>query len=165
MLLPQATCCQATSSMPFQRQLWTWTRAESAPADGRPGRRSSRARPAAAAAAQPPAAAPSLGFAFWISSPVGARPSLQTLELHCRIEYSAVRSSIWFTAPGPSTSNKPYILSILSYMHVIYENIHKRVFCFTTAVKLYGIGSWTMPELGRAAREAMKAAFSVLGML
>ena len=26
-------------------------------------------------------------------------------------------------------SNKPYILSILSYMHVIYENIHKRVFC------------------------------------
>ena len=27
-------------------------------------------------------------------------------------------------------SNKPYILSILSYMHVIYENIHKRVFCF-----------------------------------
>ena len=27
------------------------------------------------------------------------------------------------------TSNKPYILSILSYMHVMYENIHKRVFC------------------------------------
>ena len=28
-------------------------------------------------------------------------------------------------------SNKPYIFfkSILSYMHVIYENIHKRVFC------------------------------------
>ena len=35
----------------------------------------------------------------------------------------------------------------------------------TAAVKLYGIGSWTMPELGRAAREAMKAAFSVLGTL
>ena len=35
----------------------------------------------------------------------------------------------------------------------------------TAAVKLYGIGSWTMPELGRAAREAMKAAFSVLDML
>ena len=30
----------------------------------------------------------------------------------------------------PDHSNKPYILSILSYMHVIYENIHKRVFCF-----------------------------------
>ena len=29
----------------------------------------------------------------------------------------------------PTASNKPYILSILSYMHVIYENIHKRVFC------------------------------------
>ena len=30
-------------------------------------------------------------------------------------------------------SNKPYILSILSYMHVIYENIHKRVFCYARA--------------------------------
>ena len=33
------------------------------------------------------------------------------------------------TGPNDSSSNKPYILSILSYMHVIYENIHKRVFC------------------------------------
>ena len=32
-----------------------------------------------------------------------------------------------------SSSNKPYILSILSYMHVIYENIHKRVFCYSPA--------------------------------
>ena len=34
-----------------------------------------------------------------------------------------------------ASSNKPYILSILSYMHVIYENIHKRVFCSSVALR------------------------------
>ena len=37
---------------------------------------------------------------------------------------------------GCKRSNKPYILSILSYMHVIYENIHKRVFCYTLEVRV-----------------------------
>ena len=39
-----------------------------------------------------------------------------------------------------SVSNKPYILSILSYMHVIYENIHKRVFCYAWMQNTAGHG-------------------------
>ena len=45
---------------------------------------------------------------------------------------------------GLGASNKPYILSILSYMHVIYENIHKRVFCFVSpAVPRYPAGQYS----------------------
>ena len=41
------------------------------------------------------------------------------------------RACFILKACGSSRSNKPYILSILSYMHIIYENIHKRVFCYS----------------------------------
>ena len=50
-----------------------------------------------------------------------------------------------------SVSNKPYILSILSYMHVIYENIHKRVFCCTRRRWVTGSKGWAARAGARSA--------------